>query len=178
MKEITFTYEPKDYSNYNKDTLSIKRILKFFLKTHAVHVSGLALLVAVFWTIIFYGNIYSWIFYAVLGVAFIIAVPLIFGYVLMMLYFAGGKAIQKQQKGVGKNVTLTIEDDTIKIDNGDAQTVFKWSSVKDVYSKKYNLLIFVADIQALIIPKRIFNSADEMNECWNYIQECYEKAKN
>lgn len=178
--ELTFTYQPKDYSNYNKDTLSIKRIIKYILKANTITFIILSLIISFCFTVSLFGGIYLkyWAYYLVFIGSFVAAYVLSFCLSIASQFLFGGKIIQRQMKGVAKDVKLTINDDVIIFDNGSIQSVCKWNCVKDIYNKKYNLLIFIADMQALIIPKRVFNSSDEINNWWQYLQNCYNNAQN
>lgn len=180
MREFMFTYEPKDYSNYNKDTLSIKRIVKFILKVNAALFIIISLIMSLCFTSGLFGGVYLgyWAFYVVLIVTFIVAYIFVCYSALASQFLFGGKFIQRQQQGICKNVKLIISDEAITYDNGYIQSVYKWNSVKDLYNKKHSLLIFIADLQAIIIPKRIFNSDDELCSCWEYLQTCYKKYQN
>lgn len=54
---------------------------------------------------------------------------------------------------------------------------YNWSYIKKIYNTKYHFLIYLLKDMAIIIPKRIFESEQEMNETWELIQECYNKNK-
>ena len=180
MQELTFTYEPKDYSNYNKDSLTIKRIVKYILKVNTIPFVILALIMALFFTVGLFGSVYlgHWLFYVIFIVAFVISYLLAVCIGITSQFLLGGIIIQRQQKGIAKDVKLIINDNTIMFDNGSIQSVYKWNSIKDIYNKKHNFIIFIADVQALIIPKRIFSSEEEIDNCWKHLQDYYDDARN
>lgn len=180
MQELIFTYEPKDYSNFNKDTLGVKRFVKYMLKVNAVPFVFISLCMALGFSFGLFGGIYLryWLFDVILLVAFVVSYILACLFGLASQFVFGGKIIQRTQKGVCKDVKFTINDDVILFDNGSVQSTYQWSSIKDVYNQKYSLLIFIADVQAIVIPKRIFNSNDEIESCWKYLQDCYNNAQS
>lgn len=174
MKELIFIYKQKDYSDYVKDSFCIKRVLGIILKDHIIPSLFLSLIISLDFTNRLFGaiDLKHWLF------VFIIVFSLTYFLALTILFFGGGKTVQKQHNGICKDVKLIINDDKINFDNGSIQSVYNWSSVKDIYNVKNNFLIFVADIQGIIIPKRIFNSDIEICECWEYLQTCYCNAHN
>ena len=86
--------------------------------------------------------------------------------------------MQSRLKDYFKKVRIIISKDSLVMDNGNIQTTFKWNSIKHAYNRKRNFLLFIADYEAIIIPKRIFNSNDEIENCWKYLQDCYNNAQN
>lgn len=178
MQELNFSYTKKDFSNFNKDTLTTKRVLKFVLKTNVATAVIVSLIVSVCFTTGLFGGIYLtyWMYYICIVCSFVVGYISLNIFALAIQFISGGKMIQKRQQGINEDFKLTINDDLIIVDNGDIHSTFKWASIKDVYNKKNTILIFIADIQAIMIPKRVFNSEKEIDNCWNYIQDCYNKT--
>lgn len=178
--ELTITYNKKDYSNYAKDTIFIKRILKSYFKMYAKSFLVLSFFAALMFTSMLWGGLYLtyWDFYLVLVILFIVMFPVICMFALLILFFSGGKFIQRRQQGIKATIKIEITPKDIILDNGDIHSVYKWSAVKDLYNKKYNIVIFISDIGAIIIPKRIFNSEEEITDCWNYLNDCYNNTRN
>lgn len=180
MLEIKFSFEPTDYKNFNKDSLGIKRIRKIILNLYIVPNIIFSFIFSLCFSFGLFGGIYFqyWLFDVVLCIGMVIAYIFLLGFLLFNQYIFGGKATIRQQQGVNKDVIITLQDDMLTSDNGDMRSEFHWDKVKDIYNKKHSLLIFVADMQSIIIPKRIFNSEKDMDDCWNYIQDCYNKTHN
>ena len=178
--ELTITYNKKDYSNYTKDTILIKRILKNTFKTFAIPYVLLSIITALTFTSTLYGGLYFayWEFYVVLIITFLVVFPVVCMFVLLMQFFLGGKVVQRQQQGINATIKIEITPQNIIIDNGDIHSVYKWNAVKDIYNKKYNILIFVSDIRGILIPKRIFSSEEEIADCWSYLNDCYNNTRN
>ena len=65
----------------------------------------------------------------------------------------------------------------IVYDNTYGHSEIKWSQMYKLYKSKHLFLIYMTKNQAIIIPKRIFESEQEMNETWELIQECYNKNR-
>ena len=163
MHELTFTYEPKDYSHYTKEIICIDRISIYILKILAI-----PFCISVYVSIMF-GGIYL---YISLLVMFII------GYLVSNLLI---RHILKLKQGVPQEITLKIDEATIFCYAGadkSIQTTYKWNLVKDVYNTRHLLIIFVSDLHGLIIPKRIFYSEEEIDNCWKYLQDYYNNAQS
>ena len=177
--ELTITYNNKDYSNYVKDSILIKRVQKNTFKLFAMSYGIISIITALVFTSALFGGLYYayWGFYLVLAIAFLVVFSGICLLALFLQFVFGGKVIQKQQLGVNATTRIEINQENIIFDNGDTSAVHKWSAVKDLYNKKYNILVFVSDMRAILIPKRIFNSEEEMANCWNYLNECYKNTR-
>lgn len=95
-----------------------------------------------------------------------------------MGYFSGGKYVYRLLDGFDKNYELIVENDIIRRRSGSGEVSFTWNNVKDIYNTKKNILIFVSDRQALIIPKRVFNSEQEINDFWHLVSSCYQRTNS
>ena len=102
----------------------------------------------------------------------------------IIMYFLYPSKLKQSVKNFSKGIDLS--DNTIII-NSDSNTFkgsskrgtseWNWSEFKYIYNFKYSILLFFQEYQAIFIPKRIFESEQEMNETWELIQECYNKNK-
>lgn len=178
--EFTITYNDKDYSNCNKDIIFIKRILKDTFKRFAIPYAVLSFIVALVFTSTVYGGLYlsDCFFYVVQTISFLVLFVVVCLFVLIMQFLSGGKYIQRQHQGVNANTRIEITPQNIILDNGDINFVVKWSTVKDIYNRKHNIIVFISDMQVISIPKRIFNSEEEIANCWSYLNDCYNSARN
>lgn len=75
------------------------------------------------------------------------------------------------------NIKISSESSVIVYDNTYGHSEIKWSQMYKLYKSKHLFLIYMTKNQAIIIPKRIFESEQEMNETWELIQECYNKNR-
>lgn len=178
MKELNFSFEKKDYSNFTKDSLGVKRIIKAQLKEFAIPFAIVSLVMSLLLTIKSCGIcLDSWSFYVFLFETFA-SFYLIFSCLVFILILGiGSRNIQKLQQGIDKDTKITINDDVLVQVKEGMSSAFEWSTVKDIYNKKHSILVFISDFQAIFIPKRIFNSENEINELWDYMQTCYNNAK-
>ena len=103
--------------------------------------------------------------------------------VLLYLFYPFFSKLETKinSKGIDySNNTITINSDNnyIKMDDNNSHEERKWSNIKYIYNLEYSILLFYSDYKAIIIPKRIFESEQEMNEVWNLIQACYNKNRD
>jgi len=170
--KINYELKLKDCQNYVKETFFIKRLLLYFLKDNFIRTiicSILFSLYMVFFVVNF--NIKYMIF------SFFIFI--IFAYFMggLFVYFSGGKEVYKFLDGLDKNYELNIEKDCIKRKSSNLETTINWNNVKDIYNMKNNILIFVSERHAIIIPKRIFETEKSVQDFWQDIQTCFNQYK-
>ena len=73
-------------------------------------------------------------------------------------------------------IKFNSDDEYFCMNNKYGESKWKWKQIKAIHNGKNNILLFIADYQALFIPKHIFNSEEEISETWNLISDCYSKA--
>ena len=101
-------------------------------------------------------------------------------FLILMLLPKGNKSFVKI---LGKyetqkfNIIINSDKNTFTNKNDVSTTVVNWDKILKIDNTKDSLLIFTAKNMAFIIPKRIFESEQDMNETWELIQECYNKNK-
>ena len=142
-----------------------------------------------------------WIFSCILGIIYFIILLILFNLdgfnctnlictvvgtfiTTIIMYFLYPLRLKQSVKNFSKGIDLN--DNTIII-NSDSNTFkgsskrgsseWNWSEFKYIYNFKYSILLFFQEYQAIFIPKRIFESEQEMNETWELIQECYNKNR-
>lgn len=162
VQELTFTYEPEDYY-YAKEIIYIDRIA-----IHIIKVLTVPFCISCYISIM-YGGLYL---YLSILLMFIVA------FIVSKLFI---KHILKSLQGIHQEITLKFDEETIFCYTGvdkSIQTTYTWNAIKSVYNTKNLLIIFVSDWHCLIIPKRIFNSNDEIDNCWKYFLDCLNNAQN
>ena len=171
--KINFELTLKDMDNFYKETFFVKRLFLKFLKENLI--SNLIESIIVVSIIIFLFNLwninFNIIFYILLFIAFVIL-----GYIILGLnvYFNSGKTNYKMVKDKDKNYEVNIDDDErIKITSRDSETIYYWSKIKAIENTKSNILIFISERLAFIIPKRIFVTEQEINDFWNEVKNKY-----
>ena len=117
------------------------------------------------------GIFFKWYLYSVIVLILcIILLLLISGKINYIIFFAKFKT-QKI------NVVINSDENTFTGKSDVGTSVFNWNKIPKIDNTKDSILIFINDNSSLIIPKRIFESEQEMNETWELIQECYNKYK-
>jgi hypothetical protein len=179
MIELNYELTDKDLFNFNLETLTIKQVLLNAHKMNLIMFSIMAIFCGIFFTSALMGEyIIHWFSIIAFVISFIIALLLLIIIGILGQIIFGGLAIKLQMKGIDRSTKALINDSEITNENSMGKTTYNWSAAKGVYNKKHNILIFIGPIQAIVIPKRIFNTEQEIEETWNYIQECYNKANN
>ena len=180
MIELNYELTDKDLFNFNLETLTIKQVILNSQKLNIIIFCIFSFMCATIFTNSLMGGLYllHWFTY----ISFIISL------IIALLFFAiigilgqiifGGLAIKLQMKGIDRSTKAIIDENTITNENSMGKVIHNWSTTKGIYNKKHNFLIFIGPIQAIVIPKRIFNSKEEIDEFWTYIQTCYNNAKN
>ena len=82
-----------------------------------------------------------------------------------------------KNKNISLNIKIDSESSVLVIDNIYGHSEINWSQMHKIYKLKNLLLIYMTKNAAIVIPKRIFATEQEMNETWELIQECYNKYK-
>lgn len=75
------------------------------------------------------------------------------------------------------NIKIDSESPVIVCDNVYGHSELNWNQIHKLYKTKHSFLIYITKNQAIVIPKRIFENEQEMNETWELIQECYNKNR-
>ena len=177
---ISYKLEDKDYKNYNFDALKIKRITFVILKINLPVNVLFSIIFAIYATLKLLGGLYYayWLTYALFAALFVSIFITNALAALLIASIFGGQAITQQLKGLDRNIELNINESLVSGKQGDLESKYPWTSIKDIYNTKTNLLIFVSDMQAIIIPKRIFKSKEEVDEIWNELQTYYNNSRN
>lgn len=172
MKKISYTLTLQDCENYVRSSFSeIPR-----LKTD--HLKPLIKVILVF-GIIATTCIFALFFQLTKIVLDIIMPTLILSFSILItyslsfffrLYFLDGKRTFEYLKGIDLNREIVFSEENIVQTNKNGTASINWSTIKDIYDTKFNYLIFISDKQALIIPKRIFETETEKQDFWELIQ--------
>lgn len=107
------------------------------------------------------------------SLAIIIFSLIFFVMLYVKTYFWGGKSTYRMLSGCDLNYELSISEDNITRTSKDQILTIKWNSIKDIYDTKYNYLIFISNLQALIIPKRCFDNDEQSKEFYNKMKTYY-----
>ena len=171
--KVSYEFTLEDSDRYVKETFFIKRLFRYFIKDNIRKAIICALFLSLSISLIFSN-------FNIIFITIWFIVTFIFAYIIwgLMGYYSGGKYAYRLLDGFDKNYELTVEKDVIRRTSGSGESSFTWNNVKDIYNTKKNILIFVSDRQAIVVPKRVFGSEQEVNEFWNLVSSCYQKTNS
>ena len=87
------------------------------------------------------------------------------------------KKIYKMLEG-RLSAEVEICDDGLDMKGKGIASFLKWDGIVDIYEAKTVFLIFVSDFQAIIIPKRAFETPEKAKDFFNFVNEKVSNAKN
>lgn len=199
MEKINYTLTLEDCNNYVRSQIKIPRLKKYFQKNcFKVYIKYTILLTII--AFIFFGSrildictryhltllsiitnkgfshflISQMIQYSLFIIFFIL---LLFIFTNLKRYLSGGKVVYKMLSGMDLNYEVSISEENLTRTNKNGIIIINWETIKDIYDTKYNYLIFVSDVQAIIIPKRCFESEEHGKKFYEQIQTYCTKAK-
>ena len=108
----------------------------------------------------------------------LVCMTLFFAYLLFVIYHSTYAGMKKMIKGSNLKRSIVIDYVGIKQTNSASTSTFNWSGVVHIANQKDTILLFIGDRMFILLPKRIFANDEELNNCWSYIQDCYNKAQN
>ncbi len=108
----------------------------------------------------------------------LVCMTLFFVYLLFVIYHSTYVGMKKMIKGSNFKRCVVIDDVGIKQTNSASTSTFYWSGVVHIANQNDTILLFIGDRMFILLPKRIFANDEELNNCWSYIQDCYNKAQN
>ena len=170
IKELNYDITKDDLKNYAKDLMNINYYKKQRLLTSAI--SFIIFAILCFIGLFLNKDINSFIHILIFG----LLLPVIFYYLFPEMLKEGTLKVNKGIDFSNNKVKIDSENGTFSALDRNSNSEFKWSNINDVYNLKYSILIFTKPNMAIIIPKRIFENEQEMNETWELIKGCFDKA--
>lgn len=187
MIELKFKYESRDYQDFARALLGIRRLL---IAHFILWIGIFSIIIASAITDIFIDNTTfydtnnqyiesdNFLKFSTFSIAFLLAFLFFIVYVILGQYFLGGKKIENLRKGISPNTRILINDEVLDIYSGEfIREIYNWNSVKDVYNTKNLFIIFISDFKGIIIPKRVFKTKEEAKNCWDLILACYNNKR-
>lgn len=164
MKELEFEITKKDCINYNKSIYKIKR----FRKKLAVYIylPPVCLLLSII------GGFFYPTLFATFLTCFVVSTT-----IFCISYFLGGRQIYNMLKGMDLSRKITVDENGITNINATSNSTYFWKNVFDMYNFKDNIIIFIGEVQGIIIPKRVFSSELEATKFYAQLLEYYNNAK-
>lgn len=93
------------------------------------------------------------------------------------LFKLNSKKIYKMLEG-RLSAEVEICEDGLDMKGKGLASFLKWDGIVDIYEAKTTFLIFVSDYQAIIIPKRAFETQEKAQDFFNFVNEKVNNAKN
>ena len=190
MIELKFKYESKDYRDFARACLGIRRILIAQFKPYLTLIGIFSIIIAGMISNVFISNT---IFYDIndqcvepsnflkfltFSFAFFVIFIFLIACGILGQYFLGGRRIAIFRKGIDPDTQIIIDEKGLKIYLGKSiHYICAWNSVKDAYNTKKLLIIFISDFLGIIIPKRIFKTSEDVKNCWDFILQFYKKDR-
>jgi hypothetical protein len=79
---------------------------------------------------------------------------------------------------VSQDNKLTLSETSILSESGIGRSEIKWSGIKKIKQSKRYILLYISDQAALIVPKRSFTNAEEVDTFYAYSLQQMKKAEN
>lgn len=200
MEKINYTLTLEDCNNFTRSQIKIQRLRKYifknYFKLYLIFILGV-LLISIFLfglsvldismrhhiTIISVIKNNGFPHFLTSQFKSYLSITMTFSVIFFILlplkdYIWDGHYIYKMLKGMDLNYEISVFEENITRTNKNGVSIFNWATIKDIYDTKYNYLIFVSDLQAIIIPKRCFENEDQGKEFYNTIQKYYNAAQN
>lgn len=178
MKKISYTLTLQDCEHYVRSSFSdVPRLKKNILKQLFKIILFFGILAIICMLTLFFPLTTAVVNIIIPTLLFSLTILIIWPLgLLLRIYFFDGKRTFEYYKGVDLNREITFSEENIIQTNKSGTVSLNWSTIKDIYNTKFNYLIFIADRQALMIPKRIFETETEKQDFWELIQNYYNKA--
>ena len=171
IKELEYDLTKEDLNKYYKDYLKTKQIKKIrFMLTLVVTIIPFIIDIPAIIT----NNKTVDIYY----ISFFVLYFLLIYFIFPLLHKIDFQIANRGTDFSNNKLIINSDNSYINLEDKNYNEERKWSSFKYIYNLEYNFLLFISNTRSLIIPKRIFESEQEMNETWELIQECYNKNQN
>ena len=88
------------------------------------------------------------------------------------------KRVFKLLEGRALEAEVEVQEGGLNMTGKTASTFMEWSGIVDIYSTPNTFLLFVSDYQAVIIPKRAFETPEKAEEFFNFVDEKVKATKS
>lgn len=171
MNEINYTNEKQDFIDFSRFSLKIPKCALVLVRRAFIG-AIIATLLSSF-VFIKHLNYHSIIFLLI----YFLSVCIIFtALVFISGFFINGHTLYNQMKGIDLNYSLALTEEGIKRTSSLGVSTINWSNVKEICNTKKAFYVFVSDFQAIMIPKRAFENAEQAQNFYNLMIEYKEKA--
>lgn len=195
MDKINYTVTLDDCSDYVKYQLKIPRVRKYIMKAPLSLLKICVIVFIVFslssipalWNYwqtlqttqgLELSNLLSIIFHftvLILSVSWpFILIMIVFYALFLSLYYFDlfhilSKKIYKLLEGGDLSVDLEIKDEGLCAYGKGRSSSVNWNGIIDIYDTGKIFLIFIADYQAVVVPKRAFGNEENAQEFFNFV---------
>ena len=87
------------------------------------------------------------------------------------------KRIFKMLEGRALDAEIEVQEGGLSMTGKTASAFMEWSGIVDIHSTQNTFLLFVGDYQAVIVPKRAFETPEKADEFFNFVDEKVKAAK-
>ena len=87
------------------------------------------------------------------------------------------KRVFKMLEGRALDAEIEVQEGGLSMTGKAASTFMEWGGIVDIHSTQNTFLLFVGDYQAVIVPKRAFETPEKADEFFNFVDEKVKAAK-
>lgn len=87
------------------------------------------------------------------------------------------KRVFKLLEGRALEAEIEVQEGGLSMTGKTLSSFIEWSGIVDIHSTPNTFLIFVSDYQAVIVPKRAFETPEKADEFFNFVDEKVKAAK-
>ncbi len=80
-------------------------------------------------------------------------------------------------EGRALDAEIEVQEGGLSMTGKTASAFMEWSGIVDIHSTQNTFLLFVGDYQAVIVPKRAFETPEKADEFFNFVDEKVKAAK-
>ena len=123
------------------------------------------------------------------GLMYFVSTILPFVFIWLAIYFIGwyigacdafsisSKRVFKMLEGRALDAEIEVQECGLSMSGKTASTFMEWGGIVDIHSTQNTFLLFVGDYQAVIVPKRAFETPEKADEFFNFVDEKVKAAK-
>ena len=159
MYDFDFELTEKDFIGFGRDIMTIPRIRNMNLL--------ICVLIFLFTFLLACMTLNNKVEIIVIAIILLALIPC----TMILQGINTGKINYKANNKFGYSRKMHFDDSGITIDTGKSTTNINWNGIVEVYNKKNTILLFQTGLLAIIIPKRIFSTEQEITEFFEYVKQ-------
>ncbi|MBM7587638.1 hypothetical protein JOC86_004212 [Bacillus pakistanensis] len=144
-------------------TLNYKEFKKYFRYHTRKLVWGYFLFVVVLFLFLFRDSMFEDWFSVVFTLVLSFILSGVFTLILMFLMQMRVRKEYKSDQLIKNQITYRISDEGIHQKNGRSNAYFEWGNIISAHEHKELFLLYISKNKAVVLPKRYFNSSEEIS---------------